>query len=251
MGSPVTPETTSVPKATGTVGPTAGDTSAPKGGYPARARSSKGKKRGATFALGDPALEETLRQKDAQTSPSAAVAMPPPPEKPKSAVDVVAPPAYPKSSSDVPVPEPKRAPPVRETRTFVAQSAAELTETRVDAETAAELLKADVAPLTAFVAVDDSRREIARQSKGSQGKSVARRRSRSTSRGARARSVSPTRAKESEENLNRARLLEATKVPSPLHEEKKRVRLVVTRPHGQMVTTVCWVDLHRTCEFLW
>ena len=111
---------------------------------------------------------------------------------------------------------------MRETRTFETQSAAKLTETRVDAETAAELLKADVAPLTAFVAVDDSRREIARQSKGGPGKSVARRRSRSTSRGARARSVSPTRAKESEENLNRARLLEATKVPSPLHEEKEK-----------------------------
>ena len=63
--------------------------------------------------------------------------------------------------------------------------------------------------------------KIARQSKGGPGKSVARRRSRSASRGARARSVSPTRAKESEEDLNRARLREATKVPSPLHEEKE------------------------------
>ena len=52
---------------------------------------------------------------------------------------------------------------MRETRTFETQSAAQLTETRVDAETAAELLKSDVAPLTAFIAVDDSRREIVRQ----------------------------------------------------------------------------------------
>ena len=166
--SPVTPETTSVPQATDTVKPTAGDTSAPKGGYPARAKSSKGKRRGATFALGDPALEETLRQKDSQSRSSVDVVLPPPPEKPKSAVDVIAPPAHPKSSPSVTIPEPQRAPPMRETRTFETQSAAKLTETRVDAETAAELLKADVAPLTAFVAVDDSRREIARQSKGVQ-----------------------------------------------------------------------------------
>ena len=76
---------------------------------------------------------------------------------------------------------------MRPGRLFEAQSAVTLTETRVDAKAAAEMLKSDVAPVTAFVAIDDSRREIARQSKGGPGKSVARRRSRFASRGARAR----------------------------------------------------------------